>query len=343
MCFAWQPTSRVFAHTLNVFADDHDGFFAVVQSRLHEVWSRFFGSSMKDDLRYTPSDCFETFPFPPGVLAAEAGDAAAQVLPAVAALDAAGRAYHAHRAAMMVATAKGLTETYNRFHDPDDVADDVVTLRALHAAMDRAALVAYGWDDLAARASPEYLEEHPEAEAAEGEAKRRKKRRQWRLRWPDAVRDEVIARLLERNRALAAAERAARQRAEAEAKAAKKLGRVVNARGQLTLFDGGAREVSVAAAVRARMAKEGVDEAAFAAAHGIPLVGMGALLACELPLDAGDAAAPALVLQATTGIAEQTFRKVLEKLAKPPRRSAREAEFIPTAAAARRKGRKDEP
>ena len=26
---------------------------------------RVFASSMKDDLRYTPSDCFETFPFPP--------------------------------------------------------------------------------------------------------------------------------------------------------------------------------------------------------------------------------------------------------------------------------------
>ena len=38
--------------------------FAVLQSRPHEVWARFFGSSLKDDLRYTPSDCFETFPFP---------------------------------------------------------------------------------------------------------------------------------------------------------------------------------------------------------------------------------------------------------------------------------------
>ena len=36
----------------------------ILQSRPHELWARFFGSSMKDDLRYTPSDCFETFPFP---------------------------------------------------------------------------------------------------------------------------------------------------------------------------------------------------------------------------------------------------------------------------------------
>ena len=38
--------------------------FAILQSRVHEVWARFFGSTLKDDLRYTPSDCFETFPFP---------------------------------------------------------------------------------------------------------------------------------------------------------------------------------------------------------------------------------------------------------------------------------------
>ena len=40
--------------------------FCALQSRPHEIWARFFGSSMKDDLRYTPSDCFETFPFPRG-------------------------------------------------------------------------------------------------------------------------------------------------------------------------------------------------------------------------------------------------------------------------------------
>jgi len=177
----------VYANTLILLLLHSGAGFAVVQSRLHDAWARFFGSTMKDDLRYTPSDCFETFPFPSGALAAEEGDAAAQALPAVAALDAAGGQYHAHRAAMMAATGKGLTETYNRFHDPDDTAADVVTLRALHAAMDRAALAAYGWDELAARAAPTYLEEHPEAaEEAEGEKKRRRSRRRGgcrRRRW----------------------------------------------------------------------------------------------------------------------------------------------------------------
>ena len=48
----------------SLFSFDTYAAFAALQSRPHEVWTRFLGSSMKDDLRYTPSDCFETFPFP---------------------------------------------------------------------------------------------------------------------------------------------------------------------------------------------------------------------------------------------------------------------------------------
>ena len=50
--------------TRRVFRSATNAAFCALQSRPHEVWARFFGSSMKDDLRYTPSDCFETFPFP---------------------------------------------------------------------------------------------------------------------------------------------------------------------------------------------------------------------------------------------------------------------------------------
>ncbi len=81
--------------------------FCALQSRLHEIWARFFGSSMKDDLRYTPSDCFETFPFPEHW----------QTHPA---LEAAGEAYYDFRVALMVENDEGLTKTYNRFHDPDE-------------------------------------------------------------------------------------------------------------------------------------------------------------------------------------------------------------------------------
>jgi len=57
-------TGVVFANSLNVFTHSSWEAFAIIQSYVHEAWARFFSSSMKDDLRYNPTDCFETFPFP---------------------------------------------------------------------------------------------------------------------------------------------------------------------------------------------------------------------------------------------------------------------------------------
>ncbi len=56
--------------------------------------------------------------------------------------------YYEFRAALMVRNDEGLTKTYNRFHDPDERDPDILKLRELHAAMDRAVLDAYGWTDL---------------------------------------------------------------------------------------------------------------------------------------------------------------------------------------------------
>ena len=89
----------------------------------------------------------------------------------------------------MVARNEGMTKTYNRFHDPDETAEDIQRLRELHAAMDRAVLEAYGWHDLAARAEPIFLDETNEDDHTY----------QGRLFWPSDFRDEVLARLLALN------------------------------------------------------------------------------------------------------------------------------------------------
>jgi len=36
----------------------------LLQSRIHEIWARARGSTLKGDLRYTNTTVFETFPFP---------------------------------------------------------------------------------------------------------------------------------------------------------------------------------------------------------------------------------------------------------------------------------------
>jgi hypothetical protein len=100
----------------------------------HEVWARFFASSLEDRLRYTPSDCFETFPLPEPIDSPP--------------LEVVGRDYYDFRAALMVEYDEGLTRIYNRFHDPDERSNAVGELRRLHDAMDRAVLDAYGWTDI---------------------------------------------------------------------------------------------------------------------------------------------------------------------------------------------------
>ena len=186
--FAFLPADVVYAHTTIVFPLPTHAAFCALQSRPHEIWARFFGSSLEDRLRYTPSDCFETFPFP------EHWETHPD-------LEAAGKAYYDFRAALMVRNGEGLTKTYNRFHDPDEDHPDIAKLRDLHAAMDRAVLDAYGWRDLATDC--EFLLDYA---IDEEEWSRRKK--PWRYRWPDAVRDEVLARLLALNAERAEAERA---------------------------------------------------------------------------------------------------------------------------------------
>ncbi|MBR1197791.1 N-6 DNA methylase [Bradyrhizobium sp. AUGA SZCCT0158] len=170
------PTGSIFAHSLVIFPFHSLSPFCHLQARPHEMWARFFASSMKDDLRYTPSDCFETFPLPTNFESAPNLDAAAQ-------------RYLDHRAALMVARNEGMTKAYNRFHNSLETAEDIQCLRELHAAMDRAVFEAYGWHDLAARAEPVFLDETNEGDFTY----------QGRLFWPSDFRDEVLARLLALN------------------------------------------------------------------------------------------------------------------------------------------------
>lgn len=56
------PDSSMFA-----FARDDDYCFGILHSRLHEVWARVQGTQLREresGFRYTPTTCFETFPFP---------------------------------------------------------------------------------------------------------------------------------------------------------------------------------------------------------------------------------------------------------------------------------------
>lgn len=174
--FAFIRTGTVISHNVTAIADQTFQMFAAVQSRVHTIWAAFFSSSLEDRLGYRPSDCFETFPF-------------ASNFRSNRSLEDAGRAYYELRASIMVRNNEGLTDTYNRFHDPNERAPEIVRLRELHTAMDRAVLAAYGWNDIPTDC--DFFLDYEIDEETWG-----KKKKPWRYRWPDAVHDEVLARLL---------------------------------------------------------------------------------------------------------------------------------------------------
>ncbi|WP_147869439.1 Eco57I restriction-modification methylase domain-containing protein [Stieleria maiorica] len=189
MSFAFLPAHYVFSHKLGILIIDSHSAFALLQSRVHEIWARFFGSTLEDRLNYSTTDCFDTFPFP---LQADLED-----------LNDIGRRYYSERATLMSAANEGLTDTYNRFHSPEERNEGILGLRRLHGLMDGAVLRAYGWDDLADQAAKpdfcQFLLDYEEEEEDEPGSKKSKKKKPWRYRWPDDFRDEVLARLLELN------------------------------------------------------------------------------------------------------------------------------------------------
>ncbi|MGI8962179.1 MAG: type IIL restriction-modification enzyme MmeI [Bryobacteraceae bacterium] len=178
------------ADSLDYITLDSSCAFAILQSRPHEIWARFMASSLEDRLRYTPSDCFETFPFP---LDYEKNTK----------LEEAGRAYYEFRAELMVSNNEGLTKTYNRFHNPNEKSRDIQQLRKLHDNMDRAVLDAYGWRKL--RPTCEFFPEFENDENEDESESKRIRVKKYRYRWPDDIHDELLAMLLTLNQERAAA------------------------------------------------------------------------------------------------------------------------------------------
>ena len=124
--------ATVFSHALVVFALEGRADFSLLTSSVHETWARKRSGSLETRLRYSMTDCFETFPFPHGTFG----------------LENIGERYHAHRQGIMQSRQEGLTKTYNRFHDPEESAEDIEQLRELHVELDEAVADAYGWGDL---------------------------------------------------------------------------------------------------------------------------------------------------------------------------------------------------
>ncbi len=62
--FSWADSVILPDDGIYAFARSDDYFFGVVHSRFHEVWALKQGTRLETRPRYTPTTCFETFPFP---------------------------------------------------------------------------------------------------------------------------------------------------------------------------------------------------------------------------------------------------------------------------------------
>jgi len=154
LAFSFINTNCVFADACVIFAKEGWDFFSIIQSTIHSHWAWHYCTTMKSDLNYTPSNTFETFPFPQNISE-----------PHKTNLENIGKDYHEFRAQLMCKMQLGLTKTYNLFHQKnllevlpvhddqvksksDDKHNDILIFRKLHKQMDEIALQAYGWDDI---------------------------------------------------------------------------------------------------------------------------------------------------------------------------------------------------
>ena len=141
--FTWLQAEVLPDHSLIAIARDDDYTFGVLHSRLHEVWALQTGTQLETRPRYTPTTCFETFPFPQPT-----GEQQEAIAEAARKLNKLREGWlNPEGAAESELKKRTLTNLYNA---------RPTWLQLAHEQLDKAVFNAYGWpDDLA---EPEILE-----------------------------------------------------------------------------------------------------------------------------------------------------------------------------------------
>ncbi len=123
--FCWCAPETCASNLTKVFAFDSDLAIGVLMSQIHHEWARAQSSTLRIDIRYTPTSAFETFPWP-NRNREEIADVA--------------RRLYARRSEICLERQIGLTKLYNQL-DEGAWQD----LRELHRELDEAVAAAYGW------------------------------------------------------------------------------------------------------------------------------------------------------------------------------------------------------
>lgn len=129
--FVFLPNDAIIDQTIVAICDKRQ--FAILSSNIHIEWANKQGGTLGAGLRYTPSDCYETFPFS---------------IDNSQSLDALGERYDAYRRKIMTSRQIGLTALYNLFHDPSETDAELEEMRRLQREIDVAVRDSYGWQDI---------------------------------------------------------------------------------------------------------------------------------------------------------------------------------------------------
>lgn len=131
ICFSLVDSKQVFTNAVNIFAFNKLEDLGLLQSTIHEVWARKYGSSLEDRNRYNVTDSFETFPFIKDKLICEVA-----------------KLYFEIRSNICSKRSIGLTEFYNLINEESQNSADIIGFRSVMKNLDLKVLNVYGWDDI---------------------------------------------------------------------------------------------------------------------------------------------------------------------------------------------------
>lgn len=125
-------TDQVIDQTAPIFATDHPGYLAALNSNMHRVWAIKYATTFGTGFRYSITKAFQTFPFP-------------TLTPSLVEL---GERLHTSRLAVMSDRQLGVTALYRLINSPSCADADIQELRLIESQIDCEMLRAYGWADI---------------------------------------------------------------------------------------------------------------------------------------------------------------------------------------------------
>ena len=136
------PNTSVFHEKLVVIVGTGWELLSFFNSSIAQEWIWSKSSTLGQGLNFSPSDAYDTFPFPPTLSVTSALSAGENALTAL------GQRLDALRREIMTSDQIGLTALYNRFHDPGNSDPKIAEMRRLQVEIDNAVRDSYAWQDI---------------------------------------------------------------------------------------------------------------------------------------------------------------------------------------------------